>query len=103
MAARKAPDAWFWSHDIRSDQIKHVVTPGMHLMRLSSYGSGERRRFAALLYKEPGPERGYAFDLTAAALESQLRESGARPVAITVDSGVDSGGVSVLTPGGDSG
>lgn len=84
MAARKAPDAWFWSHDIRSDQIKYVVTPGMHLMRLSSYGSGERRRFAALLYKDAGSERSYAVDLSAAALAAQLAETGARPVSITV-------------------
>jgi hypothetical protein len=86
MAARKPPEAWFWSHDIRGDQIKHVVTPGMHLMRLSSYGSGERRRFAALVYKEPGADRSYAIDLDAAALAAQLGETGARPVAITVDS-----------------
>jgi len=86
MAARKPPEAWFWSHDIRGDQIKHVVTPGMHLMRLSSYGGGERRRFAALVYKEPGSDRSYAIDLDAAALAAQLGETGARPVAITVDS-----------------
>jgi hypothetical protein len=83
MPARKPPEAWFWSHDIRADQIKHVVTPGMHLMRLSSYGSGDRRRFAALVYKEPGPDRAYAVDLDAAALDAQLRDTGARPVAIT--------------------
>src|SRR6185503_16564361 len=85
MAARKPPEAWFWSHDIRADQIKHVVTPGMHLMRLSSYGSGDRRRFAALVYKDGGSERSYAVDLDAAALEAKLGETGARPVAITVD------------------
>jgi hypothetical protein len=91
MAARKPPEAWFWSHDIRADQIKHVVTPGMHLMRLSSYGSGDRRRFAALIYKEAGPERSYAVDLDAAALDAKLRDTGARPVAITVSPGVDAG------------
>jgi hypothetical protein len=85
MSARKPPEAWFWSHDVRGDQIKHVVTPGMHLMRLSSYGGGERRRFAALVYKEPGADRSYAIDLDAAALAAQLGETGARPVAITVD------------------
>jgi hypothetical protein len=87
MAARKPPEAWFWSHDIRADQIKHVVTPGMRLMRLSSYGSGGQRRFAALIYKDAGPERSYAVDLDAAALDAKLRETGARPVAITVDVG----------------
>ena len=85
MAARKPPQAWFWSHDIRGDQIKYVVTPGSHLMRLSSYGVGERRRFAALMYKEPGAERSYAIDLDAAALAAHLADTGARPVAITVD------------------
>jgi hypothetical protein len=85
MAARKPPQAWFWSHDIRGDQIKYVVTQGTHLMRLSSYGAGERRRFAALMYKEPGAERSYAIDLDAAALAAHLAETGARPVSITVD------------------
>ncbi len=85
MAARKPPDAWFWSHDIRSDQIDRVVTPGTHLIRLSSYGTPERRRFAALMYQEVGRERGHAIDLDAAALEARLRETGARPVSITVD------------------
>jgi hypothetical protein len=85
MAARKPPEAWFWSHDIRPHQINSVVTPGMRLMRLSSYGSAERPRFAALIYKDPGPERSYVLDLDAAALEAHLRETGARPVAITVD------------------
>jgi hypothetical protein len=95
MAARKAPEAWFWSHDIRPDEVKYVVTPGMHLMRLSSYGAGERRRFAALVYKDSGSERSYAVDVSAAALDAQLRETGARPVAITVAPGV--------APGGDAG
>jgi hypothetical protein len=85
MTARKPPEAWFWSHDIRSNQIGHVVTSGMRLMRLSSYGPSERRRFAALVYKEPGPERRHVLDLDAAALEAHLRDTGARPVAITVD------------------
>jgi hypothetical protein len=87
MTARKAPEAWFWSHDIRSNQIDHVVTPGMRLMRLSSYGPRERRRLAALVYKEPGPERSYVLDLDAAALEAHLRDTGVRPVAITADDG----------------
>jgi len=96
MAARKPPEAWFWSHDIRADQIKHVVTPGMHLMRLSSYGAAERRRFAALMYKEPGAERSYAIDLDAAALAAHLADSGARPVAITVDASGESPRFSVV-------
>lgn len=87
MTARKPPEAWFWSHDVRSNQIDHVATPGTRLMRLSGYGPAERRRFAALVYKEPGPERKYVLDLDAAALEAHLRDTGARPVAITADGG----------------
>jgi hypothetical protein len=55
MAGKKAPEAWFWSHDIRADQIGSVVTPGMHLMRLASYGTGERRRFSVVVQQGPGP------------------------------------------------
>jgi hypothetical protein len=91
MTARKPPETWFWSHDIQSDQINSVLMPGMRLVRLSSYGHGKGRRFAALVYKEPGIERTYALDLDAAALHARLRESGARPVAITVDVAVDAG------------
>lgn len=85
MATRKPPETWYWSHDIESDQIGGIVAPGMHLMRLSSYGTGNHRRFAALVFKDPGPECSYALDLDAAAVETRLRETGARPVAITVD------------------
>src|SRR5258707_1160327 len=91
MAARKPPETWFWSHDIKSDQIDSVVTPGMRLVRLSSYGAGKARRFAALVFKEPGAERTYALDLDAAALAARVKETGARPVAITVASGADAG------------
>lgn len=85
MAARKPPETWFWSHDIKPDQIDSVVMPGMRLVRLSSYGTGTGRRFAALVFKEPGPERTYAIDLDAAALAARVRDTGARPVAITAD------------------
>src|SRR5215468_8907862 len=57
--------------------------PGTRLMRLSSYGPAERRRFAALIYQDTGPERSYALDLDAAALAARLHDTGARPVAIT--------------------
>jgi hypothetical protein len=87
MAARKPPETWSWSHDIKPGQIDKVVMPGMRLVRLSSYGSGAARRFAALVFKEPGPERTYAIDLDAAALEARIRDTGARPVGITVDAG----------------
>lgn len=92
MPARKPPETWFWSHDIQSDQINSVLMPGMRLVRLSSYGTGSGRRFAALVYKEPGAERTYALDLDAAALEARLRESGARVVGITVDAAGDAAG-----------
>jgi hypothetical protein len=85
MPARKPPETWFWSHDIQPNQINSVLMPGMRLVRLSSYGAGKARRFAALVYKEPGGERTYALDLDAAALEARLRDTGARPVGITVD------------------
>lgn len=85
MVARKPPESWFWSHDIKPDQIDSVLMPGMRLVRLSSYGTGTSRRFAALVFKEPGPERKYALDLDAAALAAQVESTGARPVAITVD------------------
>ena len=84
----RAPAAWYWSHDIKPDQIDYVATPGMRLQRLSHYGSGDRRRFAAVVYQQPGAARTYALDLDAAALESLLRETPARPVAITVDDAV---------------
>jgi hypothetical protein len=80
---KKPPETWFWSHDIKSTQIDSVVMPGTRLIRLSSYGPAERRRFAALIYKDTGPERSYALDLDAAALAARLRDTGARPVAIT--------------------
>ena len=80
---KKPPETWFWSHDIKSTQIDSVVMPGTRLMRLSAYGAGERRRFAALIYKDTGPERSYALELDADALAARLRDIGARPVAIT--------------------
>lgn len=85
MAARKPPETWYWSHDIKPHQISAVVMAGTRLMRLSSYAAGTGRRFAALVYKEPGPDRSYAIDLDAAALAAKLEETGARAVAITVD------------------
>ncbi|HET7502226.1 MAG TPA: hypothetical protein VFK02_14510 [Kofleriaceae bacterium] len=83
MAARKPPETWFWSHDIQAHQVGSVLIPGMRLVRLSSYGMGDLRRFAAIVYKEPGVERAYAIDLDAAELEARLVATGARPVSIT--------------------
>lgn len=80
MAAKKPPESWSWSHDIKPHQIGSVVTPGSRLVRLSSYGDGERRRFAALMFA--GPERKHVLDLDATQLAAALAD-GARPVAIT--------------------
>jgi hypothetical protein len=85
----KPPETWFWSHDIKPNQIDSVLMPGTRLARLSSYGVGAGRRFAALVYKEPGPERSYALDLDVQALAARLRDGGARPVAITASAAED--------------
>ena len=90
---KKPPETWFWSHDIKPDQkpdqIDAVVMPGTRLVRLSSYGKGAARRFAALVYREHGPERSYALDLDAAQLAARLADTGARPVSITASEGDD--------------
>ena len=86
---KKPPETWFWSHDIKPDQIDTVVMPGTRLTRLSSYGKGAARRFAALVYKEPGPARSYALDLDAAQLAARLRDTGARAVSITASEADD--------------
>jgi hypothetical protein len=96
MPAKKPPESWFWSHDIKPTQIGSVVMPGSRLVRLSSYGTGAARRFAALVFKEAGPERAYALDLDAGALAAKVAESG-RPVAVTVD---DTARFSVVTEAG---
>ena len=80
---KKPPETWFWSHDIKPTQIASVVMPGSRLIRLASYGAGDARRLAALVYQDTGPERSYAVDLDAAALAARVRDTGARPVAIT--------------------
>ncbi len=97
MPAKKPPETWFWSHDIKATQIASVLMPGSRLVRLSSYGTGAARRFAALVYKEAGPERSYALDLDAAAVTAKLAETGARPVGVTVD---DTGRFSVVSETG---
>jgi hypothetical protein len=88
---KKPPETWFWSHDIKPTQIDAVVMPGTRLMRLSSYGQGAARRFAALVYQDTGPERSYALDLDAAGLEARIRDTGARPVTITASRGEPDG------------
>jgi hypothetical protein len=88
---RKPPETWFWSHDIKSTQVDSVVMPGTRLIRLSAYGDADRPRFAALIYKDAGPERRYALDLDAAALAARLSETGERPVSITAGPAGDGG------------
>lgn len=87
MAARKPPGAWYWSYDIKHEDLDSVLTPGVRLVRLSSYRKGTSPRLAALAYKEPGPARRYALDLDAAAAQKLVAESGERPVAVTVAPG----------------
>ncbi|HWU87645.1 MAG TPA: hypothetical protein VN253_10245 [Kofleriaceae bacterium] len=84
MAARRPPEAWFWSYDIKPTNIDSILL-GVRLMRLSSYHIGTKQRFAALMYQEPGPARGYALLLDAAAAVQRVRDTGERPVSVTVD------------------
>jgi hypothetical protein len=79
MATGLSP-AWLWAHDARPDQLGSLPPPGFRLVRLSSYGTGTQRRFAALLHQEDGPAHAYHLDLEAAAAEAC-----AGAVSITVD------------------
>jgi len=87
MPARKLPETWYWSYDIKPEDLDAVVTPGTRLMRLSSYRKGASERLAALVYKESGPDRRYLLGLPASAVAEQLAAAAARPVTITVDAG----------------
>jgi len=79
----KPPESWLWSHDITPDYIDDVLMPGMHLARLSSYGADKNRRFAAIVYREPGIEGHYLRDVPAAELASKITGMAARPISIT--------------------
>src|SRR5687768_12333008 len=85
MIIRTPPESWFWSHDIDPRYLDDMVTPGTRMHRLSNYGKGDRRRFAAVVFREPGAERSCLVDIDASAIETHLHQSGARPVAVTVD------------------
>lgn len=87
MAPSDPPEAWFWAHDIRQGQIESLMMPGTRLVRLSKYGAGSARRFAALMFKESGPTQTCLHGLDVAALEAHMRHTGARPVAVTVEVG----------------
>jgi len=80
------PAHWVWSHDIKPDQIDGLPFPGWGLVSLSSYGHGDRRRFAAVMHHGRGVGRTSLLDLDPAEIEPRLRHAGARPVAITADS-----------------
>jgi hypothetical protein len=76
------PARWYWSHDIGPDQFTGTLAiPGTRLVRLSSYGTRDRPRFAALIYEEPGPLRRPLLDLGPEALD------GVRAVSVTADPG----------------
>lgn len=86
MIPKTPPKGWYWSHDIKANQIGYVATPGTRLMRLSAYGNGGFRRFAALIYRQAGPAQHYGADLDATGL-ANLIAGGMRPQAITVREG----------------
>jgi hypothetical protein len=52
MIIRNPPESWFWSHDLEPRFFNNVVTSGMRAQRLSNYGKGERRRFAAIVFRD---------------------------------------------------
>jgi len=85
--ARTSPEAWYWSYDIKPEDIDSVLMPGVRLVRLSSYRKGTSPRLAALMYREPGPARRHVLDLSAAAAAELVQKSGERPVSITADPG----------------
>jgi hypothetical protein len=82
------PEHWLWSHDIRPDQIASLGPAGWTLMCLSSYGDGDRRRFAAVLHKGPGPGRLPVLDLEPSQLGVRLQHARVSPVAITAGPGL---------------
>ncbi|MXS83800.1 hypothetical protein [Nitrosomonas oligotropha] len=79
----KPPESWLWSHDIAPEYIDDVLMPGMHLARLSSYGTGKNHRFAAIVYRESGVEGHYLRDVPAAELDDKIAGMAARPISIT--------------------
>lgn len=87
MTTRKPPETWYWSYDIKPEQLASVLVPGVRLMRLSSYRKGGNLRLAALTHKDHGPARRGVLDLDAAAAAAIVEQTGERPVAITADPG----------------
>jgi hypothetical protein len=87
MAARKPPEAWYWSYDISPEDLSTILVPGARLVRLSSYRKGTKPRLAALAYKETGAPRRHVLDLPAAAAAKLVADTGERPVSVTVAPG----------------
>ncbi len=76
-----APPSWFWSHDIRPEQVQTFTRPGVRLLRLADYGG----RYAALAYLEPGAAPARVLHGTPEELLDRLRDKGTRPVSVTAD------------------
>ncbi len=86
--SRKPPESWFWSHDIQHHHLEDLPFPGARLMRISAYSAaaGEKgRRFAAIVFQEPGENTSTLQDVPATELENRLAGSTQRPVSITAD------------------
>lgn len=83
--SRKLPENWFWSHDIDPNYIDDVLLLGMHLIRLSVYGSGKKQHFTAVSFRESGIESVYLQDVAAAKLENKIANIEAYPISITAD------------------
>src|SRR5215468_2764499 len=73
-----APDAWFWAHDARPDQLDTLAAPGQRLVRLSWYAPG---RYAALFHSvHSGSVSHCELDLDAGAMS--VRKDA---IAVTAD------------------
>lgn len=80
------PDAWFWSHDIRSQGLGDLMLPDMQLMRLSAYGDGASRRLAAVAYRQGSREpSSYILDRLPLDLQNELARAAGSPVSLTVE------------------
>ncbi|MCE9600506.1 MAG: hypothetical protein K8S54_21285 [Spirochaetia bacterium] len=78
------PVGWFWSHDIQADQIGALALPGYQMQRLTVYGSGNLRRFAAFL-ERGAAVRFYAIDLKVDQLQTEIRNTRSNAISLCVD------------------
>ncbi len=81
--SKNPPESWLWSHDAQPGHINDMELPGMHLVRLSAYGSDKRRRFAGIIFLESGVESVYLEEISATEIGSKIAHIDARPVSIT--------------------